>query len=328
MSRPLLKLTTIRTRLLAAASSASRDAADAAIQQAQRCIDPNRITLGFARRFAAYKRPNLLLDDAEPSAEFSATRNGPCRSSSPERPARTTTAARPWCSGWSQFRTARQRPRTRGVPGRSGPPRRAAGLDARVRASMTQLTEQFSSDRMVRDYVEQAYLPAARAFLQRSAGGPNWPANWKHGPACRTSGGTGCGSAACSYTRPSGSGIRSRGLPGRGPPGFRPRSTLCRSGRPATSRLRDARAMGDIHGASTGICTGERARQSPRRALHAADFVLPSRGLRARGGRAHDLAKLRLASLDSVTQIFSAWLFFHNAYGLTSQVAYNIAGMT
>src|SRR5208283_1557229 len=39
----------------------------------------------------------------------------------------------------------------------------------RVRASMTQLTEQFSSDRMVREYVEQAYLPAARAFLRRSA---------------------------------------------------------------------------------------------------------------------------------------------------------------
>jgi starch phosphorylase len=41
----------------------------------------------------------------------------------------------------------------------------------RVRASMTQLTEQFSSDRMVREYVEHAYLPAARAFLRRSADG-------------------------------------------------------------------------------------------------------------------------------------------------------------
>jgi starch phosphorylase len=39
----------------------------------------------------------------------------------------------------------------------------------RVRASMTRLTEQFSSDRMVREYVEQAYLPAARAFLRRAA---------------------------------------------------------------------------------------------------------------------------------------------------------------
>jgi starch phosphorylase len=37
----------------------------------------------------------------------------------------------------------------------------------RVRASMTQLAEQYSSDRMVREYVEQAYLPAARAYLDR-----------------------------------------------------------------------------------------------------------------------------------------------------------------
>lgn len=39
---------------------------------------------------------------------------------------------------------------------------------ARIRASMTQLTERFSSDRMVYDYVEKAYLPAAQAFLERS----------------------------------------------------------------------------------------------------------------------------------------------------------------
>jgi starch phosphorylase len=39
---------------------------------------------------------------------------------------------------------------------------------ARVRASMTTLAARFSSDRMVRDYVQQAYLPAARAFLRRS----------------------------------------------------------------------------------------------------------------------------------------------------------------
>ena len=35
---------------------------------------------------------------------------------------------------------------------------------------MTRLTEQFSSDRMVREYVEQAYLPAAQAFLQALGG--------------------------------------------------------------------------------------------------------------------------------------------------------------
>jgi starch phosphorylase len=39
----------------------------------------------------------------------------------------------------------------------------------RIQASMSQLTAPFSSDRMVQDYVNLAYLPAAQAFLQRTA---------------------------------------------------------------------------------------------------------------------------------------------------------------
>jgi len=35
------------------------------VQEAQRLFDPNALTLGFARRFATYKRPNLLLHDPE-----------------------------------------------------------------------------------------------------------------------------------------------------------------------------------------------------------------------------------------------------------------------
>ncbi|MBI3433036.1 MAG: alpha-glucan family phosphorylase [Hydrogenophilales bacterium] len=35
------------------------------IAQAGQALDPNTLTLGFARRFAAYKRPNMLLADAE-----------------------------------------------------------------------------------------------------------------------------------------------------------------------------------------------------------------------------------------------------------------------
>jgi starch phosphorylase len=38
---------------------------DQAIQDAARILDPNVVTLGFARRFATYKRPNLLLHDAD-----------------------------------------------------------------------------------------------------------------------------------------------------------------------------------------------------------------------------------------------------------------------
>jgi starch phosphorylase len=36
-----------------------------AIDEAKHLFDPNALTLGFARRFATYKRPNLLLDDTQ-----------------------------------------------------------------------------------------------------------------------------------------------------------------------------------------------------------------------------------------------------------------------
>ena len=40
-------------------------AASEAISEAEHLFDPNALTLGFARRFATYKRPNLLLHDPE-----------------------------------------------------------------------------------------------------------------------------------------------------------------------------------------------------------------------------------------------------------------------
>ena len=40
-----------------------RGADAATIEEASRILDPNILTLGFARRFAEYKRPNLLLED-------------------------------------------------------------------------------------------------------------------------------------------------------------------------------------------------------------------------------------------------------------------------
>jgi glucan phosphorylase len=43
------------------ASGASPEAVD----EAKHLFDPNALTLGFARRFAPYKRPNLLLHDPE-----------------------------------------------------------------------------------------------------------------------------------------------------------------------------------------------------------------------------------------------------------------------
>jgi starch phosphorylase len=38
---------------------------DREVEEADRLFDPNALTLGFARRFATYKRPNLLLQDPE-----------------------------------------------------------------------------------------------------------------------------------------------------------------------------------------------------------------------------------------------------------------------
>jgi starch phosphorylase len=53
--------------------------------------------------------------------------------------------------------------------------RDAAGLPrqwiARMRASMTQLTPRYSTNRMLLDYVRDYYLPAAADYAQRSAGG-------------------------------------------------------------------------------------------------------------------------------------------------------------
>jgi glycogen phosphorylase len=42
-----------------------RGAAAEQVQQAERILDPNTITLGFARRFAPYKRPTLMLHDPD-----------------------------------------------------------------------------------------------------------------------------------------------------------------------------------------------------------------------------------------------------------------------
>jgi len=53
----------IRTRL--SRQLAGSGAAPEQVEGAKRMFDPNILTLGFARRFATYKRPNLLLHDPE-----------------------------------------------------------------------------------------------------------------------------------------------------------------------------------------------------------------------------------------------------------------------
>ena len=53
----------VRTRL--ARQLASRGAPAEEVTEARNVLDPDALTLGFARRFATYKRPNLLLHDQE-----------------------------------------------------------------------------------------------------------------------------------------------------------------------------------------------------------------------------------------------------------------------
>ncbi|HUI68992.1 MAG TPA: alpha-glucan family phosphorylase [Spirochaetia bacterium] len=54
-----------------------RGAAAEHIQQAAHVLDPNALTLGFARRFAEYKRPNLLLHDPDRLARILCRQNRP-----------------------------------------------------------------------------------------------------------------------------------------------------------------------------------------------------------------------------------------------------------
>jgi starch phosphorylase len=52
-------------RLRTERQRASFGASSEEIEEARVVFDPGALTLGFARRFAIYKRPNLLLHDPE-----------------------------------------------------------------------------------------------------------------------------------------------------------------------------------------------------------------------------------------------------------------------
>jgi starch phosphorylase len=236
------------------------------ISQARQLLDPNMFTIGFARRFTGYKRPNLLLHDEERLARLL------CH---PQRPVQLIIAGKAhprdeegkaMIKSWSDFvRRPEIRPHVaflsdydmslaehlvRGVDLWINTPRRPweacgtsgmkvlvngglnlseldgwwaeayrpevgwalgdgrehpddPGLDAReaeqlyglleeevvpcfynrntngipeawvtrMRASMAELTPRFSSNRMVREYVERLYLPASRLYRSRISDG-------------------------------------------------------------------------------------------------------------------------------------------------------------
>ena len=234
------------------------------VEHAKHLFDPNVLTLGFARRFATYKRPNLLLHDPErllrlltnPSRPVQLIISGKAHPADQEgqdlikewihfirqnnfRPpviflsdydmqisenlvqgvdVWINTPRRPWeASGtsgmkvlvngginlseldgwWSEAYT----PEVGWALGDGNEHGDSAAWDAieaeqlytlleqkvvpefykrnkrgipsdwlkRMRESMAQLTPRFSADRMVREYTEQHYLPAAKAYSERAA---------------------------------------------------------------------------------------------------------------------------------------------------------------
>ena len=239
-----------------------RNAPEAMIRQAHHMLDPNILTLGFARRFTEYKRPNLLLSDCERFARILGNTDRPTQIimagkahpndevgktmiqrmvefsrrndingrvvfledydlvlaqhlaagidvwiNNPRPPAEAcgtsgmkmlvngglhcSTLDGWWPEayslevGWAIGGERKHHGEYDGEDAQAlyelleqfiAPEfydRDTAGIPrawiARVRRSMARLTEFFSSDRMVREYVEQAYLPAAQSFLKRAS---------------------------------------------------------------------------------------------------------------------------------------------------------------
>ena len=69
------------------------------LQRLGRVLSPDALTIGFARRFATYKRANLILRrHREAGVDGQRSRSGRCSSSSPARRIRTTSPASACCS--------------------------------------------------------------------------------------------------------------------------------------------------------------------------------------------------------------------------------------
>ena len=233
------------------------------IQQSRHVLDPNTLTLGFARRFTAYKRPTLILFNPNRLARLLSDQKHPIQLivagkahphdnegkrlvqalaqfadeptlrnrvvfledyemtlaqelvagidvwlNTPRRPleasgtsgmkilvngglnlseldgwwAEAYTPKVGWAIGDAQIESRPDRDALEAeqlyqtleqqiIPDfyerdQSGIPRKWI---ARVRASMSELTPHFSANRMMREYVEKAYVPAAKAFHKRTA---------------------------------------------------------------------------------------------------------------------------------------------------------------
>ena len=97
----------IRERARAALDATSTSARRASSRPA-RCSIPNALTIGFARRFTGYKRPELIFHDPERlRAHPQRAAAARCRSSSPARRIRPTRPASTTCSRSTAARSIR-----------------------------------------------------------------------------------------------------------------------------------------------------------------------------------------------------------------------------
>jgi starch phosphorylase len=71
-------------------------------------LDPNALTIGFARRFTGYKRPELIFHNPQRLQAISTRRGVPCRSCSPARRIPPTRPASTICSRSTARRSIRR----------------------------------------------------------------------------------------------------------------------------------------------------------------------------------------------------------------------------
>ncbi len=171
---------------------------------------------------------------------------------------------------------------------------------ARMRSSMASLAPRFSSVRMLQEYIEWAYLPAAAAYRRRAAQGAagaraleRWARHLEqHWGGIRFGEVTEAGRGGPSdHLR---AGVAWRHRPGRGP-----RGALCeRGGHPPVSRAADD-ASGSHPGGGQRFRLPRQARDRPARvALHASGRAISPRRAGSHGGAAHRVATLSGQTVD------------------------------
>ncbi len=183
--------------------------------------------------------------------------------------------------------------------------RDAAGLPrawlARIRRSMSTLTPLFGSTRMVREYVEKAYLPLAKAQRARRADDcalaralHEWSVQVAAslvGPPCRRAHGDPCRRAVALF---------GRRLRWRSSAGVREGRAVCRRTRGASRRGRRASpgANHPGHGERPHLCRRGRGRQG-RRGLYGPRRAVPPCGAHPDGAAAYRVAAIGRAFLAS-----------------------------